>query len=85
MTKEGFYKIVNFMTTGEGACIRNPYPKGHEIDNFGTPFRCHHYYRLCLSHLCLRVEKKIFKEEMHFHYMTYMTMPEHKNPYSMGS
>ena len=30
--------------------------------------------------LCLGVEKNIFKEIMHFHYMTYMVMPQHKNP-----
>ena len=26
------------------------------------------------------VEKEIFKELMHFHYMTYMATPKHKNP-----
>ena len=33
----------------------------------------HHYYNkyiLSLSHLCLGVEKKIFREIMHLHYMT---------------
>ena len=35
---------------------------------------------LSLSDLCLGVEKKIFKEIMHFHYMTYMATPLHKNP-----
>ena len=33
------------------------------------------YYILGLSDLCLGVEKKIFKEIMHFHYMTYMATP----------
>ena len=35
---------------------------------------------LSLSDLCPSVEKKIFKEVMHFHYMTYMATPQHKNP-----
>ena len=61
MTKEGFYIIVNFMTIGEGACIRNPYPKGHEIYNFGTPFRCHHYYILCLFDQCLGAKRFLKK------------------------
>ena len=44
----------------------------YEFYNFGTPFPSHHYYTLSLSDLCLEVEEKIFKEIMHFHYMTYM-------------
>ena len=40
--------------------------------NFGTPFLGHHYYTLRLFDLCLGVEKKIVKETMQFHYMTYM-------------
>ena len=35
----------------------------------------HHYYIPGLSDLCLGVDKKIFKEIMHFHYMTYMATP----------
>ena len=38
------------------------------------------YYIPSSSGLCLDVEKKIFKDIMHFHYMTYMTTPQHKNP-----
>ena len=49
--------------------------KGHEIYNFGRPFLGHHNYILSLSDLCLGVEKKIFKEIMHFHNMTYMATP----------
>ena len=59
---------------------KNPCPGGHEIYNFGRPFLCHHNYILSLSVLCLGVEKKIFKEIMHFHYMTYMATPYNKNP-----
>ena len=44
----------------------------YEIYNFGTPFLVHHYYTLSLFDLCLGVEKKIVKETMQFHYMTYM-------------
>ena len=43
--------------------------------NFGRPFLCYHYYILGFSELCLAVEKKIVKEKMHFHYMTYMATP----------
>ena len=59
---------------------RNPSLGNHEIYNSGRPFLGHHYYSLSLSELCPRVEKKIFKEIIHFHYMTYMAMPLHKNP-----
>ena len=34
---------------------------------------------VCLK-LCLGVEQKIFIEIIHFHYMIYMAMPQHKNP-----
>ena len=57
------------------ALAQEPCPGGHEIYNFGRPFLCHHNYILSLSDLCLGVEKKIFKEIMHFHYMTYMATP----------
>ena len=50
----------------------NPSPWGHESYNFGRPFLGHHYYILSLSDICIGVEKKIFKEIMHFHHMTYM-------------
>ena len=59
---------------------KNPYPGGHEIYNLGRPFLVHHYYILSLSDLCLGVKKKIFKGIMHFHSLTYMVTPQHKNP-----
>ena len=59
---------------------KNPGPPGHEIYNIGRPFLGHHYYILGLSYLCLGIKKKIFKEIMQFHYMTYMATPQHKNP-----
>ena len=50
---------------------------GHNI----RPFLGHHnYIVLSLSVICLEVEKKIFKEIMHFHYMTYMTMACTRTP-----
>ena len=49
---------------------KNPCPRGHEIYNFGRPFNGHHYYILGLSDLYLGI-KKICKEIMHFHYVTY--------------
>ena len=45
---------------------KNPCPRGHEIYNFGRTFLGHPYYILCLSELCLGVQKKILKELMHF-------------------
>ena len=59
---------------------KNPCPRGQGIYNLGRTFLGHHYYILSLSDLCLRVEKEIFKEIMQSHYMTYMAMPQHKNP-----
>ena len=52
------------------APAQDPCPKGHEIYNFGIFFLGHHNFILILSVLCLGVEKWIFKEIMHFHYMT---------------
>ena len=43
-----------------------------------------HYCILSLSNLCRGVEKKIFKEIMHFYFMTYMVMPQHKNSFPKG-
>ena len=50
---------------------KNPYPRGHEIYNFGGPLLGNHNYILRLSVLCLGVEKKILK----IHFITYMAMP----------
>ena len=47
---------------------QNPSP-GDDHD-FGRPFLSHRYFILSLSDICMGVEKKIFKEVMHFHYMT---------------
>mgnify|MGYP003683667425 FL=1 len=63
---------MTYMATPEH---KIPCPRGHEIYNFGRPFLVQHYYIFGLSDLCLRVEKKIFKEIMHFHNMTYMATP----------
>ena len=43
-----------------------------------TPFHGSHNYILGLSDLCPGVEKKIAKEIIQFHYMTYMATPLHK-------
>ena len=47
------------------------------IYNFGTPFLGHHYYILVLglSDLCLGLEKKIVREIMYSHCITYMAAP----------
>ena len=59
---------------------KNPCPGAHKIYNFSRHFLSHHNYILSLSVLCLGVEKKIFKEMMHFNYITYVAMPQFKNP-----
>ena len=55
-----------------------------KIYNFDIPFFGHHSFILSLSVLCLGVEKTISKEIMHFHYITRMNMPLHKNPCTGG-
>ena len=75
--KKIFKEIMHFyyMTYNGHALAQEPLPRGHKIYNFGRPFLSHHYYTLSLSDICLGVEKKIFKEIMHFYYMAYMAMP----------
>ena len=55
--------------------IKKHYPRGHEIYKFGKPFLGHHTYTLSLFDLCLKVEKTIVKELMHYNYMSFMTEP----------
>ena len=63
---------------------QNPCYRGHKIYNFSRPFLGQHYYILGLSNLCLGVERKIFKEMMHFKYKTYRATPQNKNPCPRG-
>ena len=64
------FHYMTYMATPEH---KNPCPRGHEMYNFGRAFLVHHYYIVIgLSDLCLGVEKKIFKEIIHFYSMTYM-------------
>ena len=67
------------MTYGH-TLAKNPFPRGHEIYNFGRPFLGHLTCILTLSVLCLG-EEKIFKEIVHFHYITFIDMTRHKSPY----
>ena len=60
------------------------WPGGHEIYNFDKPFFGYHNFTVSLSVICLGVEKKIFKETMHFHHMTYMATSLNKNPCPRG-
>ena len=62
-------KLLKLLST------KPPAPGVMKFTIFGRPFLGHHYYILGLSDLCLGVEKKIFKEIMHFYYMTYMATP----------
>ena len=57
---------------------QEPLPQGSW--NFGKPFSSHHFHILTLSDQCLRVEKKICKEMMHFKHKICMATPLHKNP-----
>ena len=59
---------------------KNPCPWGHDIYNFDRPFLGHHYCILSLSDICMGVEQTILKQIMHFHFMTYIATPKHKNP-----
>ena len=72
----------HFMTYKAMAQHKNPCPSGHDIYSFGRTFLGHHYYIVSSSDLCQGVEKRILKEIIHFHYMTYMAMPQHKTPWS---
>ena len=54
---------------------KNPCPRVHEIYNLSRLFLGHYYYALSLSDLCLVVEKKIFKEILHFQSMNYVATP----------
>ena len=83
-----FFKRNNafslYMTYMATPLRKNPCPRGHEIYMFGRPCLGHYYCILRFSDLCLGVEKKIFKEIKHFHYMTYMATPQHKSPCPSG-
>ena len=59
-------KIFHNITYMATPMHKNSCPRGYEIYNFGRPFLGHHYYKLSLSDLCLKVEKKIFKEIIFF-------------------
>ena len=48
--------------------------------NFDRPVLGHFYCILSLFDLCLGVKKRILKEIMHFHCMTYMAYPSTRAP-----
>ena len=52
------------------------------ISHVDPPFVIITMYLLCLIYtvMYLGVEKKNFKDIMHFHNMIFMAMPKHKNP-----
>ena len=45
---------------------KNTFPGGHEIYNFGRLFLDHRCHILCLSDLCMRIEKMFLKEKYAF-------------------
>ena len=59
-------------------------PRGHEIYNFGRSSLAHHYYIFSLSARCTGV-KKIFKDIMHFHFMTIWGHTLSQEPLTQGS
>ena len=59
------YSVYGLLVFGH-ALAQESLPWGHEIYNFNRPFLGYYIYILSLSVLCLRVEKKNFKEIMHF-------------------
>ena len=75
------FHYITYMATPQH---KNTCPGGHEIYNFGRHFLGHHNYKLTLSILCLGEERKILKEIMHFHDITYMAKPQHKKPWPGG-
>ena len=61
---------------------QEPLHRDYEFYNFGGAFRIYQYYIHSFTNPCPGLEMKYFKEIMHFHYMIYMTTPQHKIPYS---
>ena len=59
---------------------KNPCLGGHENYNFGRHFLVYHCYILVCLIYAMEKRRRFFKEIMHFHYMTYMDTPLHKNP-----
>ena len=72
-----YFQYIPFMATPQH---KNTDPRSHEIYIFSRPFLSHHNQALSSSESCLEVEKKILKEIMQFHYMTYMAMPQQRTP-----
>ena len=72
-------KRVYVVSLYDHAPAQESLSRGYEIYNFGRLFLSHHYSALSLSESCLRVEKKIFKEIMHFYFMKYNHAPAQKN------
>ena len=56
-----YFHYLTFLTTPQH---RNPYPRGHEINNFGRPFLCNHHYMLLLSGLFRGVQKNLKKNNV---------------------
>ena len=63
---------------------KNPCPWCHEIYNFGRPL-LGHYYILCLSDICLGVEKKIAKNNNAFSLFDIYDHTLAQEPLSQGS
>ena len=77
-SREGDFKRNNAFSLCDlydHTLAQEPCPGDHEIYNFGRPVLSQYNFILGLSDQCLGVEKKMFKEIMHFHYMTYMATP----------
>ena len=68
---------VHYMTTHQH---KNPCLGGDQIYNFSRLLCGNYYYTLSFLVLCLGEEKNMFKEIMHFQYITYKDTPQHMNP-----
>ena len=84
--KKFFKEIMHFhyMAFMAAPWHKIPCPRRHVTYNLSRLFNSHQYNLLCLSDLCLWLEKKLSKEIMHFHYMAFMATPWHKNPCPRG-
>ena len=71
----GIKLLLQYGNFGHALAQKN-LPWTNEIYNFGhQPFFDHYKHIVSLSDPWIGIEKKMFKELMHFHYMTKMTMP----------
>lgn len=62
----------------------NPTPKSHGFHTFGKGFHRHHNHAFSFSQSHIGVNKKIFKYQIHFHYMAILTSPRGHGFHNLG-